>query len=54
MPHFSEAGNDTYLCQVCAKVKDSVVDGAPEWRPDLTGSPRAGNVCSECLAKKGK
>ena len=40
---------DDYLCQVCLKVKTE----KSEWRPDLTGSHSAGNVCMTCI-KAGK
>jgi hypothetical protein len=48
MPHFSAKGNDTYICQKCAKIMDCV-DHPPQWRPDITGSQHAGNVCPPCI-----
>jgi hypothetical protein len=51
MPHFSEDGNDMYICQVCGRQLDSVKH-PPVWRTDVTGNKSAGNVCPTCL--KGK
>lgn len=51
MPHFSESGADMYICQVCGRDLDSE-KFPPQWRPDLTGSPRAGNICPSCLGAK--
>lgn len=51
MPHFSESGNDTYLCQVCGRERDGV-QYPSQWRPDLTGHKSAGNICPPCLAEK--
>ncbi len=48
MPHFSESGNDTYICQRCARVFDSV-EQPSQWRPDITGNSSAGNVCPACV-----
>lgn len=48
MPHFSANGNDTYICQKCARILDSV-DYPSEWRPDITGHQSAGNVCPSCV-----
>jgi hypothetical protein len=48
---FCSCGQDTYLCQVCARE----LCGAqlpPAWRPDLTGHTSAGNICPKCLADK--
>jgi hypothetical protein len=50
MPHFDANGYDTYICQKCATTR-SLADSRPEWRKDITGSDRAGNVCEECVAK---
>jgi hypothetical protein len=50
-PHFSQSGNDTYICQVCATIFDSV-ECPPVWRPDLTGNRSAGNICPACLKDK--
>lgn len=50
MPHFSDEGNDTYICQKCARIFDSVKYPS-EWRPDITGKESAGNVCPSCVAK---
>ena len=50
MPHFSADGNDTYLCQVCAHEFDGVKFPS-KWRPDITKSKSAGNVCPSCVAK---
>jgi len=47
MPTFSEAGNDEYICQMCGEVFDAVFYPS-QWRPDITGSENAGNVCSTC------
>lgn len=47
MPHFTDDGRDTYICQVCACIKADT----PTWRPDITGHKGAGNVCPSCLAK---
>lgn len=46
MPHFTDDGRDTVLCQVCARVVT-----AATWRPDITGNKSAGNVCKSCEAK---
>jgi hypothetical protein len=43
MPHFSANGQDTAICQKCGSI---VTD--PSWRPDITGSKGAGNVCKRC------
>lgn len=48
MPTFSAKGNDEYICQICTDILDSV-DYPPEWRPDITGSTCAGNVCPTCV-----
>lgn len=53
MPHFDEDGNDTYICQVCAQIKSSVKN-PPQWRPDITGSKSAGNVCIGCVKERTK
>jgi rubrerythrin len=47
MPHFDEYGGDTWICQVCGKIKNSLVPSV--WRPDITGHKSAGNVCPDCL-----
>jgi rubrerythrin len=49
MPHFDENGYETWICQVCKRVYNTTVH--PEWRPDITGHPSAGNVCPSCIAK---
>ncbi len=46
-PHFDEHGGDEWICQICGQIKNSRVKS--EWRPDITGSKQAGNVCPECL-----
>lgn len=46
----SDDGNDMYICQICCKDLDSVKYPST-WRPDLTKSERAGNVCPSCVAK---
>lgn len=46
MPHFDEHGNDVALCQVCGGDTTK-----PTWRPDITGSKSAGNVCPRCLER---
>jgi hypothetical protein len=43
MPHFDEQGRDTVICQKCGKVVTEA-----SWRPDITGSKSAGNVCATC------
>jgi len=45
MPHFSESGNDTYICQKCTRVFDSV-KYPPVWSFG-DGVPR-GNICPNC------
>lgn len=50
MPHFDENGHDTYICQVCAKIKSSA-KSTPEWRPDITNNKSAANVCEDCVKK---
>lgn len=47
MPHFDEFGGDMWMCQVCGKEQNSRVQST--WRPDITGSESAGNVCPVCL-----
>jgi hypothetical protein len=48
MPHWDNDGDETVICQKCAKiVKGSQVT----WRPDITGHKGAGNVCDTCLAR---
>jgi hypothetical protein len=49
MPRFSEAGYDMYICQVCGRDLDSFIY-PPQWRPELTGSSSAGNICPACFA----
>lgn len=49
MPHFSESGHDEVICQVCGRVVDTGRETV-EWRPDLTGSESAGNVCAKCIS----
>ncbi len=39
---------DDYLCQICGKVKCGKCEPS-SWRPDITGSRSAGNVCPGCL-----
>lgn len=46
MPHFDEFGRDTVLCQKCHEVVTEA-----NWRPDITGSESAGNVCADCEKK---
>lgn len=48
MPHFDTNGADTYICQKCARIFNSV-KYPPTWRPDITGHKSAGNVCPACL-----
>lgn len=48
MPHFNAAGHETYVCQVCGTVRDAAT-ATPTWRPDVTGSVSAGNVCPACM-----
>lgn len=51
MPHFSDCcGRDEYVCQVCGAILCSSCHPS-EWRPDITGSKSAGNVCPTCLVK---
>lgn len=45
MPHFSAKGNDTYLCQKCARIYDSV-DHPSKWED------KVGNVCPKCQKKQ--
>lgn len=45
MPHFSEAGNDEIMCQVCGRPFDAVKE-PPVWKPGT------GNVCPTCVAKE--
>lgn len=47
MPHFSPKGNDTYICQRCARVFDSI-ESPSYWRTEITGCESAGNVCEAC------
>ena len=51
MPKFCGCGADMYICQVCGRDLCSD-DFPPEWRPDITGSASASNVCPDCLRKK--
>lgn len=55
MPHFSDCcpGADTYICQVCGTIHCSNCEPS-QWRPDLTGSQSAGNVCPECRKSNRK
>lgn len=50
MPSFSKSGHDEVKCQVCGRLVDTGIEKV-EWRPDLTGNKRAGNVCRNCLNK---
>jgi DNA-directed RNA polymerase subunit RPC12/RpoP len=42
MPHFSPDGNDTYICQKCARIYDSV-------HHPSTWVKGKGNVCPTCI-----
>jgi len=48
MPRFSETGHDMALCQICGRDVDTGKEKV-EWREDITGSERAGNVCQFCV-----
>lgn len=48
MPYFCECGADEYLCQVCGLVRCSAHKPA-EWRPDITVTTTAANVCPDCV-----
>ena len=53
MPHFSSCceGADEYICQCCGQIKCSRCK-PPVWRPDITKSEHAGNVCPTCISNK--
>lgn len=51
MPHFGPRGHDQVMCQVCARAVDTGVKKV-EWRTDITGNPRAGNVCEDCIRSR--
>lgn len=55
MPHFAHCcyGADEYICQVCGQVRCSNCQPS-QWRPDITGSKGAGNVCPDCMTKGTK
>ena len=46
MPKFSETGEDIVMCQVCYQ---ETLGYKVTWRPDITESEIAGNVCDSCL-----
>lgn len=48
MPRFSHTGHDMCLCQICGRDVDTGAEQV-EWKPEVTGSESAGNVCSKCL-----
>ena len=50
MPHFSEDGNDEYICQTCARIYDSVKSPS-EWIENASPKLRRGNACPNCIAK---
>lgn len=48
MPHFSKSGHDEVICQKCTRIVDTGKESV-DWRPDITGSQSAGNVCGFCV-----
>ncbi len=46
MPHFNDQGQDTAICQLCGTITTQV-----KWRPDLTPTKSACNVCQTCQDK---
>jgi len=54
MPTFCDkpgCPGDKVTCQKCGRVACSVCDTKFYWRPDVTGSQYAGNVCEACLLR---
>lgn len=50
MPHFSAKGNDTYICQKCARIYDSV-DHPSKWEEGKGNiCPRCHSLTAECVA----
>lgn len=47
MPHFDQYGNETWICQICGRIKPS--SEISDWRPEVTENRSAGNVCLPCL-----
>lgn len=49
MPHFTEEGNESILCQSCLKQIDCGREKS-FWRPDITGNESAATVCEQCAS----